>query len=478
MIANLESYPAMKDSGVEWLGEVPAHWEVLPNRAMFDEIKDRDCPDEQMLSVTIKRGVIKQATLLEDTSKKDSSNLDRSKYKLLQPGDIAYNKMRAWQGAIGASGFRGIISPAYVVQRPRSCGDSRYFHQLFRIPSFAKEAERWSYGITSDMWSLRPEHFKLIYSCLPPFSEQAAIVRFLDHVDRRVRRLIRAKLKLIGLLSEQKQAIINRAVTRGLDSNVPLKGSGVEWLGEVPEHWDVARLRNVTKSVTSGSRGWSSYAADEGPLFIRVANLSRMSLELRFNDVVRLNLPETSEIVRTRVQAGDLLLSITAYIGSVAVVPGGFEEAYVSQHVARCALRDATHNPRWLGYVLLSEVGQTHGKLSLYGGTKDGLSLDDVKNYPLFLPPRDEQDRLVIEIERGIGDVNLAVESALREIELLNEYRTCLFTNVITGKLDVREVAAALPEADSLAEDVEEFDADEGESLYEAIEEPIEEAEA
>lgn len=300
---------------------------------------------------------------------------------------------------------------------------------------------------------LPTERLRNIFITVPPLEEQAAIVRYLDHVDRRVRRLVRAKRKLIALLTEQKQAIIHRAVTRGLDPDVPMKDSGVEWLGEVPAHWEVARLRNVTASVTSGSRGWSLYAADNGPLFIRVANLSRMSLDLRFDDVVRLNLPETSEVIRTRVRPGDVLLSITAYIGSVAVVPEEFEEAYVSQHVARCEIRDGAHNPRWVGYVLLSEVGQRHGKLSLYGGTKDGISLDDVKSYPLLLPPRQEQEQLVTEIEEKVGYIDGAIVKANREIELLTEYRTRLTADVVTGKLDVREVAAALPEIDPLAAD-------------------------
>ena len=186
-----------------------------------------------------------------------------------------------------------------------------------------------------------------------------------------------------------------------------------------------------------------------------------MSLDLRFHDVVRLKLPETSEIVRTRVQAGDLLVSITAYIGSFAVVPNDIEEAYVSQHVARCALSDSSHNPRWLGYVLLSEVGQTHGQLSLYGGTKDGLSLDDVKNYPLLLPPRSEQDCLVEKIERGVADIDTAIDRARREIELLNEYRIRLIADVVTGKLDVREAAANLPDEPDEAEDL----MDEGETI-------------
>jgi type I restriction enzyme S subunit len=239
----------MKDSGVPWLGKVPEHWRVLPNRAIFDEVKERDRPDADMLSVTITKGVIRQQALLEDSSKKDSSNQDKFAYKLVRPGDIAYNKMRAWQGAVGVSEHEGIVSPAYVVQRPHAGAAPRYLHYLLRTPAFAKEAERWSYGITSDMWSLRPEHFRLIYSCLPPLAEQAAIVRFLDHADRRIRRYIRAKQKLIKLLEEQKQAIIHRAVTRGLDPNVRLKPSGVKWLGDVPEHWLLKKLRQCGSIV-------------------------------------------------------------------------------------------------------------------------------------------------------------------------------------------------------------------------------------
>ena len=139
---------------------------------------------------------------------------------------------------------------------------------------------------------------------LPPLPEQRAIVRYLDNADQRIRRYVSAKRKLIALLEEEKQAVVNRAVTRGLDPNVPLKPSGVEWLGDVPENWERCRLRNLVSVVTTGSRGWSSYASDTGPLFIRVANLNRGSLNLRFDDVVRLNLPQTSEVTRTRIQSG------------------------------------------------------------------------------------------------------------------------------------------------------------------------------
>ena len=270
-------YPAYKPSGEEWLGDVPAHWEVLPTRAVFMEVNDPGHPDEQMLSVTIAEGVIRQRVLLQGTSKKDSSRLDKSSYKLVRPGDVAYNKMRAWQGAIGMSAYQGIVSPAYVVQRPRDDADPMYCHHLFRTPSFATEAERWSYGIVSDMWSLRPEHFKMIRCPLPTLPEQRAIVRYLDHADRRIRRFVDAKRKLVDLLEEEKRAVISQAVTRGLDPNVQLKPAGVEWLGDVPEHWEVKKVKQLArsnqKSFVDGDWIESPYITSEGIRLVQTGNV-------------------------------------------------------------------------------------------------------------------------------------------------------------------------------------------------------------
>ena len=287
---------------------------------------------------------------------------------------------------------------------------------------------------------------------VPPRDEQISIVRFLDHAAQRIQRCIRAKEKLIALLEEQSQAVIHQAVTGQIDVRTgrpypAYKDSCVEWVGRVPKHWIVCRLRNVISQVTTGSRGWSGYASDAGPLFVRVTNLSRGSLELRLDDVVRLSLPDTSETVRARVEEGDLLLSVTAYIGSIAVVPRGFEEAYVSQHVARCKPQ-AGYSSRWLGYVLLSPVGATHGQMRLYGGTKDGLSLDDVRNYPVLLPPRSEQDALVEWIECELRSLQGAVAALKRQTSLLRELLTRVIDDVVTGKLDVREAVADLPDFD------------------------------
>lgn len=474
MTPDFRPYPKMGNSDVPWLGEVPAHWEVMPARALFVEVKDQNHPDEPLLSVTISKGVIRQSDLLADSSKKDSSNQDKAKYKLVQPGDIAYNKMRAWQGAVGCSSYRGIVSPAYIVQRPRVGVSARFMHYLLRTPNFAKEAERWSYGITSDQWSLRPEHFKMIYCCLPPPSEQTALVRFLDHATRRIGKAIRAKQKLIKLMEEERQAIIRRTVTRGLDPSVRLKPSGVEWLGEIPAHWATRQVRRVVSLVTSGSRGWAEYYSDEGDIFIQSGNLGRtMSLSFSYTQHVRP--PSGAEGIRTSVQFDDVLICITgALTGNVAIVdvalPG---RAFVNQHVALLRPKPRVVLPRYLAYVLSSEVGKSQFKTSEYGGTKQGLGLDDVKSAVITLPPISEQGAICKYLEASLANIAEAALATNRGIDLLREYRTRLIADVVTGKLDVREAAARLPEdlseveaADGLedwadGESVESDDADE-----------------
>ncbi len=255
----MQRYDSYRDSGVEWLGEVPSHWEVKRNIGLFDERKEINRTDMDLLSVTINRGIIKQE---EITSKKDSSNEDKSKYKVVRQGDLAYNKMRMWQGAIGASQYNGIVSPAYIVLRPREKAYSRYFHYLYRTEAFIEEANRNSYGLCLDMNSLRYEDFKTIYSPVPPKAELDRIVAFLDEKTAEIDAAIAKKERLIELLKEQKNILINRAVTRGLNPDVPIRDSGVEWIGEIPAHWKVFRLTFLAKLLQTGPFGSQLHQED------------------------------------------------------------------------------------------------------------------------------------------------------------------------------------------------------------------------
>ena len=467
MVAGLKPYPAMKDSGVVWLGEVPAHWEVKRLRNTVDmrvsNVDKRSKTGERPVRLcnyvdVYNNDLISQRLgFMEATA----SPVEAERFRLMT-GDVLITKdSESWTDiaipALVAESAPDLVSGYHLaLLRPRvEEVAGGYLLRVLQSNNLTYQFHIEARGVTR--FGLTHSGIKSVWLPLPSPTEQATIVRFLDHADRRIRRYIRAKEMLIALLGEQKQAIIHQAVTGRIDVRTgqpypAYKSSGVEWLGEVPAHWGRCRLRNVVSEVATGSRGWSSYASDAGPLFIRVANLSRGSLQLRHDDVVRLNLPETSEASRTRIESGDILMSVTAYIGSVGIAPDGFEEAYVSQHVARCKPRSHASS-WWLGYVLLSQVGQIHGQISLYGGTKDGLSLDDVKNYPILLPPLCEQDCIVRWIERELASVASAYDETLRQIELIHEYRTRLIADVVTGKLDVREAAAALPEVDSLADD-------------------------
>ncbi|MBK3431526.1 restriction endonuclease subunit S [Pseudomonas fluorescens] len=434
------TYPGYRTARMRWLPSVPEHWNEQRAKTFFREVDERSkTGQEELLSVSHLTGVTPR-------SQKNVTMFKAASYvgsKLCRPGDIVINTLWAWMAALGASRHLGIVSPAYGVYRPHKSEsfNPAYLDYLLRTSAYVAEYIGRSTGIRSSRLRLYPNQFLDISIIQPPRSEQDQIVAYLRAQDAHIARFIKAKRELIGLLTEQKLQIIDYAVTRGLDASVKLKPSGIEWLGDIPAAWDIARLRTLTSRITSGSRGWSDYAADKGPLFLRIGNLARGSLKLNLDRVVRLELPldVATEAARTRVRTGDILLSITAYIGSVAHVPEGLPEAYVSQHVACCTLRPEAVDSKWAAYVLLSSVGRTHGAISMYGGTKQGLTLSDVKNYLILLPPRDEQLRLVAEIDSKTAAIDAAIEKEKEAIALIREYRDCLIFNAVTGQVDVRD---------------------------------------
>jgi type I restriction enzyme, S subunit len=455
MVPELQPYPAYKDSGVPWHGEVPEHWRLQPTRAVFAERVVRGHIEEPLLSVAIRQGVLPQSSLLTDTSKKDSSNQDKSNYKLVEPGDIAYNKMRAWQGAAGMSKYRGIVSPAYGVIRPRGDNYSAYYHYVFRMPAFTTEAEKWSYGITSDQWSLRYKDFKSITLPVPPPEEQHAITRFLDHIDRRINRYIRAKRRLIAMLKEQKQAIIHRAVTRGLDPNVPLKPSGVEWLGEIPAHWDVVALKRVLRQLFDCEHK-TAPAVDASPYHvIRTSAVRNGQLRLEgtyftsqeaFTEWTKRGLPE----------AGDVIFTREAPAGEACVIPDGLQVC-LGQRTVLMKPDKEKYSSAFLVHMIYGGPPRDIINVTSQGSTVDHFNMADIAALSVFVPPLEEQRQIVDWLDGATSALDAAIQRAAAEISLIREYRTRLISDVVTGKLDVRGVA--LPE--EIEEDVEELIDDE-----------------
>jgi type I restriction enzyme S subunit len=234
MIGRLKPHAEMKATGLPWLPNEPAHWDVQRNGRFFGARRETGHPDLPVLEVSIRNGV--RIRNMEGGGRKQEMT-DRSKYQRAAHGDLAYNMMRMWQGAVGIAPTDGLVSPAYVVARPFEGSHAPYFAYLFRTTAYMREIDTFSRGIVPDRNRLYWECFKQMPSVVPPFEEQIAIVRFLNWADGRLEWTIRAKRKVIALLYEQKQGIIHRAVTRGVDTSVCFKPSGIPWLGDIPSHW-------------------------------------------------------------------------------------------------------------------------------------------------------------------------------------------------------------------------------------------------
>lgn len=452
-------YDEYKDSGVEWLGEVPKHWVIVPlaktaisSASRFtdgDWIESKDISDEGIRYITtgnIGEGTYKEqgAGFITDEKFQDLG------CTAVQPGDVLISRLNLPVGRACLCpdfGSAAVASVDVVICRPDEYFDRKFLVFVLSTKAHFFNMEGLARGTT--MQRISRSVLGRVRFAFPPLPEQAAIASFLDHETAKIDDLVAEQQNLIALLKEKRQALISHAVTKGLDPDVAMKDSGVEWLGEVPAHWEVMPLKRDLSFLTSGSRGWASNYSDEGAVFVRIGNLTRNRVNLDLSDIQRVDVPAGSEGERTRVDEGDLLFSITAYLGSVAVVPADLETAYVSQHVALARLKRNNLDPHWVAYVTLSDVGKRYLAAQGYGGTKIQLSLDDIGNLVIPTPPVGEQREIVTVLSTMVEQVDALMSEASSTITLLQERRTALISAAVTGKFDVRncvsrmEVAAA-----------------------------------
>lgn len=452
MIDGLRPYAEMKPSGLPWLGDVPTNWEVRRNGRLFGSRRETGFPDLPVLEVSLRSGV--RVRDFDNGTRKQEMG-DRSKYQRAMRGDIAYNMMRMWQGAVGIAPVDGLVSPAYVVARPFAETDTAYYAYVFRTAAYMREVDTFSRGIVPDRNRLYWESFKQMPSVYPPLDEQRLIVRFLDWHGAQTAKLIRAKKKIIALLNEQKQAIIHRAVTRGLDPNVRLKPSGIPWLGDVPEGWEVKRLKNIAdvvlgKMLTTEAKGHGDFKP-----YLRSTNVQWLTPDIQdIREMWILN----AEKAQLRIRKDDLLVSEGGEVGRTCLWNDEIPECYIQNSVHRITVK-----PKMLPMFLLHQFFM-HGKRGRFNSIVNRVSIAHLTREKLVtvlfaVPPLDQQAAIVCFIEEQIASLDGIIDRAQREIELIQEFRTRLIADVVTGKLDVRALAAGLPEAtepqpiDELVED-------------------------
>jgi len=469
MIDALHPYPEVKESGLPWLGIVPVHWEVRRNGRLFGPRRETGFPDLPILEVSIRTGV--RVRDLEDGARKQEM-ADLSKYQRAVRGDIAYNMMRMWQGAVGIAPADGLVSPAYVVGRPFPETDAAYYAYLFRIAAYMREIDTFSRGIVPDRNRLYWESFKQMPSVCPPLDEQRLIVRFLDWHGGQTTRLIRAKRKLIALLNEQKQSIIHRAVARGLDPHVDLKSSGVPWLGNVPETWEVVSLKRVTEKRCDGPFGSglkSSHYTSAGVLVIRLQNIGLGTFKR--SEPAYISEEHYQTLGDHSVHAEDVLIASLGDdrnpCGRACVAPPGLGKAMVKADCFRFRLLSNRADPNFVA-ASLSATSEASSAILSAGATRQRVNLEATAARQIALPPLDDQRKIAGFTVAVAEEFEPLFDSANREIALIQEFRTHLISDVVTGKLDVRVVAESLPDVT----DVEPVDEPtEGEDLEEAVDE-------
>jgi len=434
-------YPTYKVSGVEWLDEVPDHWQVLPCRAIVHERigKNDGATCQDYLSLMANVGIIPYAEKGDVGNKKPE---DLSKCKMVTRGDFVINSMNYGIGSYGLSDYDGVCSPVYIVLEPQSdIVESRFAFRIFENRAFQTFAQSFGNGILEHRCAINWDILKPIGVGVPPMDEQKAILDFLDRETAKIDALVAEQQRLMELLKEKRQAVISHAVTKGLNPTAPLKPSGIEWLGDMPAHWNLQRVKSVSSFITSGPRGWSERIREEGQLFIQSGDLND-SLQIEFGTAKRVVAEDDAESSRTRLADGDVVVCITgAKTGNVAVCAVVPEQAYVNQHL--CLVRpNSAVLPAFLAILLKSRIGQTCFDLSQYG-LKQGLSLENVKNAPVIVPPIPEQTAIVSFLSAETDRLDTLAAEAQRAIDLLQERRTALISAAVTGQIDIRNHAPA-----------------------------------
>ena len=438
MIEGVKPYAEYKESDIPWAPAIPSSWQKERAKRLFTKMQRPVRPEDDVVTC-FRDGMV---TLRKNRRLRGFTEATVfSGYQGIRKGDLVIHGMDAFAGAIGVSDSDGKGTPVYNVCKPGPGVVARYYAHTVREMSRAQWILALAKGIRERSTDFRYEMFGNQFVPLPPPEEQAAIVRFLDHANRKIDGFIRAKRKLIGLLNEQKQAIIHRAVTRGLHPDVPLKPSGIPWLGDIPKHWDVRPIKHWTK-INARTLGEATAASFEFRYIdigaVRTGRLVAAPEVMRFD--------RSPSRARRVLVAGDTIIStVRTYLKAVWFAGENPVNLVASTGFAVFSPL-ASVEPEYLSYVL-----QDSGFVDQVTGNSVGIAYPAIAESVLArlriaIPPsRSEQVGIIVAIKDQTGPLNTAISRTEREIALMQEYRTRLTADLVTGKLDVREAAAQLP---------------------------------
>ncbi len=428
-----EKYDAYKDSDVDWLGEIPANWSCIKMKFLYSDVSIKGRENAELLSVTQDKGVIPRAWV-ENRMVMPSGNLQSFKY--IQKGDFAIS-LRSFEGGLEYCYHDGIISPAYtVLKKKRDDLEEGYYKYLFKSKIFISELQTSIVGIREGK-NISYEELRYSYLPIPSETEQNKISCFLDQKTAEIDQAIAIKEQQIALLNERKQIVIQKAVTQGLNPNVAMKDSGVEWIGQIPEHWKIKKLKFICKSQGRiGFKGYSSddlVEANEGALTLGATHLN-WNGEIILDQPVYLNWKKYYESPEIMVKKDDILIvQRGSTCGKVAIVDKDYGEVTINPSLV--LLKEFRENPYFcvesIKVVLngiLNEVSKTAIPM---------ISQFQINNIQIALPPLEEQVFIVKKVQEVTAQYSEINKFILDEIIRLKEYKTTLINDAVTGKIKV-----------------------------------------
>ncbi len=431
----LAPYPEYKESGMPWLGKMPAHWEAIKTKYVFRERVQKGYPKESLLAATQTKGVVPKSIYENRTVE---AQKDLHLLKLVETGDFVIS-LRSFQGGIEYAYYRGIISPAYTVIVPNKRILPAYFRHLGKSKKFISLLQTCVTGIREGQ-NINYAILRKTPIPVPTEEEQTQIARFLDWKTAQINKFIRNKRRLIELLKEQKQNVINQAVTRGLDPKVKFKPSGVEWIGDIPEHWDARRLRTLAAVRASGVD--KNTNEDEVPVMlcnnVDIYRNEHITPKIDFMKATA----SKHEIRNFELKAGDLVITKDSLnpeiIGVPSYVPEALPGVLCAYHLYLIRPFASAIESEFLLRAFSSSAVSRQFRVATNGVTIVGLPQGAVKATVIPLPPLEEQRAIIAHINEKCAEISQAISRAEREIELMREYRTRLISDVVTGQVDVR----------------------------------------
>ena len=430
----MERYERYKDSGVKWIGEIPEHWGMYKLKYLFKLNKNKNIGNKCNTILSLSYGKIKIKKDLNEGLTPESYE----SYQLLSTGDIVIRSTDLQNDhtslRTGLVKIEGAITSAYIGLKnlDKNLYDSRFYHYFLHDWDITKAIYNQGKGLRQ---SLNWDDIKNMLIPVLDISEQTAIANYLDSTTAKLDEAIAQQQKMIDLLNERKQIIINNAVTKGLNPDAPMKDSGVDWIGEIPEHWEVMKLKHVTSKIGSGStpRGGAEVYQDSGIMFLRSQNVYNDGLKL--DDVAHIVDGVHQKMKGTQVKYNDILYNITGGSIGRCCCYDREDEANVNQHVS--IVRPKGIIAKYLMYNLQSDNAQRQLRETLKGGNREGLAAVTFKEFLILTCPKEEQNQIVSHIERMFVNIDRAISNATKQISLLQERKQIIINDVVTGKVKV-----------------------------------------